>query len=83
MLTDVFKALELLIAVVRKTPDQKRQQLAKDLHKVYLDIDDIVLRGKKLMALFGTHTLVAKAAVEVLLEQQAALNSLAWTCPLF
>jgi len=51
--------------------------LAKDLHKVYVDIDDIVLRGRKLMALFGTQTVVANAAIEALLEQQAALNSLA------
>jgi hypothetical protein len=78
MLTALIKILELALAAARKTPDQKREQLAKTLYKVYADIDDVVLRGNKLMALFGSsQAVVANAAIDVLLEQQVALNSLA------
>ena len=77
MLIELLKILELVIPALRKTPDQKRQQLAKDLQKVYMDIDDVVVRGRNLMTLFGTQTVVTIAAIDVLLEQQAALNSLA------
>lgn len=76
MLNTLLKILEIVMAAARKTPDQKRGQLAKDLRKVYMDIDDIVLRGRKLMAVFGNQTVVVSAAIEVLLEQQAALHSL-------
>ena len=77
MLNALLKILELIIAAAKKTPDQNRQRLAKDLCKVYVDIDDVVSRGRKLMAFFGTQTIVANSAVEALLEQQAALTSLA------
>ncbi|MGA3326777.1 MAG: hypothetical protein ABSF45_20115 [Terriglobia bacterium] len=76
MLNALLKVLEIVMAATRKTPDQKRGELAKDLRKVYMDIDDIVLRGKKLIALFGNQTVVANAAIEPLLQQQAALYSL-------
>lgn len=76
MLTALLEILKFVIAAAKKTPDQKRQQLAKGLYKVYVDIDDVVERGRKLLTLFGTQTVVASVAIEALLEQQAALNSL-------
>lgn len=78
MLTDVLKVLELLVNTIKGhlTPERKRQKLAKDLLRVYLDTDDVVQRGRELLSLVGPEKLVAAINLDALLAQQAALRNL-------
>jgi hypothetical protein len=53
MLSDVLKALELMTDVIRsaKTPEKKRQRIAKQLLRIYLDIEMVVERGNDILSI--------------------------------
>lgn len=79
MLNTVIKLLELVLKALKdkSSPDAKRENLAKKVHKLYLDIDDAVVRGRRLLDLFGSEgAVINDAAIEALLAQQACLDSL-------
>jgi hypothetical protein len=51
--------------------------LAKDLAKIYMDIDEIVNRGREFLSFFDADRLVVTdARIDIFLAQQDALNSI-------
>ena len=79
MWSALLKILELLMKAVNReaTPDQRRRFLAKDLAKIYMDIDELVNRGAELLSLFEAGSLVVNdARIDILLAQQDALHSI-------
>ncbi len=78
MWSALLRLAELLIKALTKddTPEGKRRLLAKDLAKIYMDIDEIVDRGNELLSLFSSGALIVNdAEIAMLLAQQTALHS--------
>ncbi|MEW6608540.1 MAG: hypothetical protein AB1414_14030 [bacterium] len=79
MLTEVFKGVELIINAVKgtRTLEKKRQKVAKQLLKIYLDIERIIERGKDILSfLKGDTTVVRNVAFGKLMAQQRALQNI-------
>lgn len=79
MLTDILKVLELIINSVKgaRTSEKKRQKVAKQLLKIYLDIERIVERGKGLLSFLKRDTTVVRnVAFGKLMAQQRALQNI-------
>ncbi|GIK43807.1 MAG: hypothetical protein BroJett011_76400 [Chloroflexota bacterium] len=57
MLGDIIKALELLMGSIRtlRSPEMKRQRVARQLLKVYLDIDNVLERGEEIINILETY----------------------------
>lgn len=78
LLPGVLSAVKLVLDAIRGhyTPEKKRERLAKDLLKLYLDLVEIVGRGQELVSYVGPDKPVAdNIPIEVLRSQQAALIS--------
>jgi len=79
MLSDVLKALELITDVIRsaKTPEKKRQRVAKQLLRIYLDVGMIVERGNDILSILkGKSSAYYDVAFSKLQPQQRALQNL-------
>jgi hypothetical protein len=78
MWSALLRILELLIKAVHPeiTPDQLRRSLAKDLAKIYMEVDEIVNRGREFLSFFDADSLVVNdVKIDILLAQQDALHS--------
>lgn len=78
MLTTVLAAIKLLVDALKGqfTSDKKRERLAKDLFKVYLDLDEIVRQGRELVSYVAPDRPIAKGIpIEALRSQQMALET--------
>lgn len=79
MLSDVLKALELLMDTVRsaKSPEKKRQKIAKQLLRLYLDLQRIAERGNDILNILkGEYSVYYDVALSKLQAQQRALQDL-------
>lgn len=77
MLGDLLKAIELLINAIsrNKSPDHKREQLAKELVAIHQNLDIIVDRGYAIIELLAKDTgLAHRISVQLLSEQIGALE---------
>jgi hypothetical protein len=81
MLTDLLKALELLMDALKgiKTSEKRREKVARQLFLIYLDIDQILDQGKNILALLRSDSpwVQESVALNMLIAQQKALDSLA------
>lgn len=68
MLDTALKALELLLNKLKEgsTPDKKREKLAKQLLQIYLDVDELVFRGREILALYKERPSTSGKAVTLL-----------------
>lgn len=76
LLPGILFALKLVLDVIKAqhTPDKKRERLAKDLFKLYLDLVEISDRGRELLSYVAPNQPIAdNFPIEVLRSQQAAL----------
>ncbi len=79
MLSDILKVLEILINSVKsvKFDDQSRRRFAKQILKIYLDIEKITQRGKDILSFMDTETdLVHINAFYKLQNQMQAIENL-------
>ena len=77
MLGTLLKALEMLVAALNATPDQKRQAVAKDILRVYLDLGDLIECGRKIVSLLSTNVQACRGvSISLLTQQHQALQSL-------
>jgi hypothetical protein len=77
MLSILLKALEMLMAALKATPDQKRQAVAKDILRIYLDLEDLIGRGRKILSLLSTSSLAHRGvSISLLMQQHQVLQSL-------
>lgn len=77
MFAELLTAVDLLMGAVQKTKstDVRRQKVAKQLLKIYLDIDSTIQRGEEILSfLKGEKTEVFDLAYEKLAAQQKALE---------
>jgi len=70
MLSSLLKALEMLIAALKTSPDQKRQAVAKDILRIYLDLQDLIGRGRKILSLLSIGSQARRGVSISLLKQQ-------------
>jgi hypothetical protein len=78
LLPDALAAIKLIVDSIRTqfTPDKKRERFAKDLLKLYLDVGEIVARGRELLSYVNPNQPIAEnIPIEVLRSQQAGLIS--------
>jgi hypothetical protein len=67
----------LYVTYPTKTSEKKRQKIAKQLLKIYLDIESIVERGNEIISILKGEDIVVKAvASEKLIAQQQALQNI-------
>src|ERR1700682_2941521 len=78
LLPDALAAIKLILDTIRThfTPEKKRERFAKDLLKLYLDVVEIVARGRELLSYVNPNQPIAEnIPIEALRSQQAALIS--------
>jgi hypothetical protein len=77
MLSSLLKALEMLMAALKASPDQKRQAMAKDIFRIYLDLGDLIGRGRKILSLLSISSLAHRGvSISLLMQQHQVLQSL-------
>lgn len=79
MLGDLLKAIEMILNAVKgvHSPDHKREALAKELMNFHKQIDGLVGRGRKILALEPAHeSSKQNPAVHMLSEQIGAIKEI-------
>jgi hypothetical protein len=77
MLSSLLKALEMLMAALKATPEQKRQAVAKDILRIYLDLGDLIGRGRRILSLLSISSLAHRGvSISLLMQQHQVLQSL-------